>query len=628
MMYSKEDLLISVIFMCLGYIHNHRDHLGKFDQKVDNESFLGYSPVAKAFRVFNIRRQELEETVHATFSEDDEAISQSNTEGDAINFNENRSFPDEPKKLIEALEEEGWITAMQKELNQFERNKVWTLKPHGKTIIRTKEIWKNKMDENGIVIKNKARLVAQVKFPTLPPNNLSPDESRISVNETLFRGMYQANPKKSHLVAVKRIFKYLKGTPNLGLWYHFIKDHILKGDIKLHFVPTNLQLADIFTKPLAEPSFTRLVAKLESTSSNQSQQVSTSTKVNFKCEDGVIAFNNVVALLEHPNELHRPMLSFLSNCWISKALTRQPSVIYVEYLMEFWYTIEGLEIDIELLNFRNLLASEVVLTSHMLKVAKLFQEPKQTLIPPSGEVNADDSADKSLSRNSVQPITLPNAPTDLKSKKKRIPPSSKPKSLYKVRVILPKKQVAETQHAEDTVATANASKSLVAFELVTEQVNQPSTADAKKDLLGSSLSKGFLLLRVIEEEVGDDVTHAPSGPQAFYGAPPSNNNKSHNNNNRGNHKTLGGNKNQGHGNGHQFNWAFTQNTVFGTCNRCGIGHISSQCPTNRDPSTIHTRPFANFVNSHAQSSNACANWHLDIRANSHMTPDLGAMENS
>ncbi|GKC98648.1 retrovirus-related pol polyprotein from transposon TNT 1-94 [Tanacetum coccineum] len=69
----------------------------------------------------------------------------------------------EPKKLIEALEEEGWIIAMQEELNQFERNKVWTLvlKPHGKTIIGTKWIWKNKMDENGRVIKNKARLVAQ-----------------------------------------------------------------------------------------------------------------------------------------------------------------------------------------------------------------------------------------------------------------------------------------------------------------------------------------------------------------------------------------------------------------------------------------------------------------------------------
>ena len=30
---------------------------------------------------------------------------------------------------------------------------------------------------------------------------------------------FQANPKESHLMAVKRIFIYLKGTPNLGLWY-------------------------------------------------------------------------------------------------------------------------------------------------------------------------------------------------------------------------------------------------------------------------------------------------------------------------------------------------------------------------------------------------------------------------
>ncbi|GKE69514.1 hypothetical protein Tco_1527586 [Tanacetum coccineum] len=40
------------------------------------------------------------------------------------------------------------------------------------------------------------------------------------------------------------------------------EDHILEGDIELHFVPTTMKLADIFTKPLAEPSFTRLVAEL------------------------------------------------------------------------------------------------------------------------------------------------------------------------------------------------------------------------------------------------------------------------------------------------------------------------------------------------------------------------------
>ncbi|GKE70413.1 hypothetical protein Tco_1528485, partial [Tanacetum coccineum] len=44
--------------------------------------------------------------------------------------------------------------------------------------------------------------------------------------------------------------------------YHFIRDHISKGDIELHFVPTDLQLADIFIKPLVEPSFTRLVGEL------------------------------------------------------------------------------------------------------------------------------------------------------------------------------------------------------------------------------------------------------------------------------------------------------------------------------------------------------------------------------
>ena len=32
-------------------------------------------------------------------------------------------------------------------------------------------------------------------------------------------GIFQANPKETHLQAVKRIFKYLQGTQNYGLWY-------------------------------------------------------------------------------------------------------------------------------------------------------------------------------------------------------------------------------------------------------------------------------------------------------------------------------------------------------------------------------------------------------------------------
>nr|GEW43315.1 hypothetical protein [Tanacetum cinerariifolium]GEW45244.1 hypothetical protein [Tanacetum cinerariifolium] len=163
--------------------------------------------------------------------------------------------------------------------------------------------------------------------------------------------------------------------------------------------------------------------------------------------------------------------------------------MYVEYLKELWYTTKVKEETktitfllscndltlvkphtITAVSFQKPLASEVALTSDMLKVAKLFKEPEQSLIPPSWEVNADETANKSLSMTFVQPITQPKAPTNQKIKKKRILPSSKPKSPYKVRVILLKKRVVKTQHADNTVATADTTKSLVSSELAKEQV--------------------------------------------------------------------------------------------------------------------------------------------------------------
>ncbi|GKE24001.1 hypothetical protein Tco_1435513, partial [Tanacetum coccineum] len=125
---------------------------------------------------------------------------------------------------------------------------------------------------------------------------------------------YQANPKESHLIAVKRIFrkstlgayqllggklvcwstkkqqsvamssaeaKYVpifcdntsaiailnnpvlhSRTNYIDIRYHFIRDHVLKGDTELNFIPTQYQLADIFTKPLDEPTFKRYIVEL------------------------------------------------------------------------------------------------------------------------------------------------------------------------------------------------------------------------------------------------------------------------------------------------------------------------------------------------------------------------------
>ncbi|KAH0657870.1 hypothetical protein KY289_026618 [Solanum tuberosum] len=69
----------------------------------------------------------------------------------------------EPKQINEAMVDESWIQAMEEELNQCERNQVWTLIERLKncSVIGTKWVFRNKLDENGKVIHNKARLVAQ-----------------------------------------------------------------------------------------------------------------------------------------------------------------------------------------------------------------------------------------------------------------------------------------------------------------------------------------------------------------------------------------------------------------------------------------------------------------------------------
>nr|GEV28433.1 putative reverse transcriptase, RNA-dependent DNA polymerase [Tanacetum cinerariifolium] len=70
---------------------------------------------------------------------------------------------EEPKKVIHSLKDPSWIEAIRKDLLQFKLQEVWTLMdlPYGKRAIGTKRVFRNKKDEIGIVIRNKARLVAQ-----------------------------------------------------------------------------------------------------------------------------------------------------------------------------------------------------------------------------------------------------------------------------------------------------------------------------------------------------------------------------------------------------------------------------------------------------------------------------------
>ncbi|GJZ58248.1 hypothetical protein Tco_0613742 [Tanacetum coccineum] len=73
----------------------------------------------------------------------------------------------------------------------------------------------------------------------------------------------------------------------------------------------------------------------ESSSQSQQQQITHASNVYFEYDDGIIAYNNAIALLEY-----QPMLQFLSKSCVSNALTKQPSAYYSKYLREFWYSVE------------------------------------------------------------------------------------------------------------------------------------------------------------------------------------------------------------------------------------------------------------------------------------------------
>ncbi|KAJ0727195.1 putative RNA-directed DNA polymerase [Helianthus annuus] len=116
-------------------------------------------------------------------------------------------------------------------------------------------------------------------------------------------------------------------------------------------------------------------------------------------------------------------------------------------------------------------------------------------------------------------------------------------------------------------------------------------------------------------------------PQAYFAPRSYNNNRG---NRRGTYRgNSRANSNRGRdnsGNNRQFSWAATQNTVFGHCNRCGIGHLPTQCPNQAGPSRQPSQ--ANFAAFSDTSSQYDVIWKPDTGANDHASPDLASLDNS
>nr|GEY74667.1 retrovirus-related Pol polyprotein from transposon TNT 1-94 [Tanacetum cinerariifolium] len=442
----------------------------------------------------------------------------------------------EPKKLIEALEEEGWVHAMIEERNQFERNKVWTLvpKPYGKTIIGLKWVFRNKMDKEWVVTKNKARLVSKCYR----------QEEGIYYDETF--------TPSARLEAIRIFFAYAS-------YMGFI---VFQMDVKSAFLNGKL-LEEVYVEqpPRFESSeFPNHVCRLnkalyglkqapracEAKEKNAAKCYAQVLWIKSQLADYDVLYDKIPIFCGNTSAIvisNNPVLHSRTkhiDISICTALTKEPLAMYVEYLKEFLYTakVDDATKDISFslpflktnspspaLIFSLLLltdsktdvpippkgtvraelatlgltdkdkpfltSTEIVnssplklnLTSHMLKVAKLSKEPEKSLILPSEGVHAKEFADKSQSKTNVQPLSQSKDPTARKPRKEKITSSSQPKVLQSSMSILTSSPpTTYIQHTEEFVVTDYATKSLDASKLAEAQGIQPSTAETKKEI--------------------------------------------------------------------------------------------------------------------------------------------------
>ncbi|GJU43646.1 retrovirus-related pol polyprotein from transposon TNT 1-94 [Tanacetum coccineum] len=132
----------------------------------------------------------------------------------------------EPKKVANALEGKSWVDAMQEELLQFQIQKVWVLVdlPLGKKTIGLKWVYRNKKDERGVVVHNKARLVAQV---------YQMDVKSAFLYGVIDEEVYVTQPPGfTDLMHPKKVYKVVKALYGLHqaprAWYATLSNFLLK----------------------------------------------------------------------------------------------------------------------------------------------------------------------------------------------------------------------------------------------------------------------------------------------------------------------------------------------------------------------------------------------------------------
>nr|GEX48678.1 retrovirus-related Pol polyprotein from transposon TNT 1-94 [Tanacetum cinerariifolium] len=268
-------------FGCRVIILNTLDHLGKFDGKSDDGFFVGYSINSKAFRVFNTGTKIIEENMHITFLEnklnvvgtrpnwmfDIDSLTMSMNYQPVFTGNQTNGNADPKSSDDEVANDAGKKSTKvpRKENGVQDPAKEGDKNDQEKDLRDQEEPHKLEIDERGIVIRNKARLVAQgytqeegIDYDEVFASVARIEAIKLFLAYASFMGFiaYQMDVKSAFLYGTIKeevyvcqppgfedpyflnkvykvenalyglhqahrawIFRYLKGQPKLGLWY-------------------------------------------------------------------------------------------------------------------------------------------------------------------------------------------------------------------------------------------------------------------------------------------------------------------------------------------------------------------------------------------------------------------------
>nr|GEX62797.1 retrovirus-related Pol polyprotein from transposon TNT 1-94 [Tanacetum cinerariifolium] len=236
----KPNLNYFRVFGCKCFILNTKDYLTKFDPKSYEGVFLGYSQNSKAYIILNKQKIKVKESLNVTFDE----------------------TPPPPK--TSPLEDD--------ELVEEEAIEELVPNPMDMTIIGTKWVYRNKLDENGVVTRNKARLVAQgynqqeeIDYDETYAPVARPESIKIllayacvldfklyqmDAKSAFFNGfingeVYMAQPlgytdfaKPNYVYRLKKALYGLKQAPKA--WYDRLKAFLIKHDYSMGMVDNTL----------------------------------------------------------------------------------------------------------------------------------------------------------------------------------------------------------------------------------------------------------------------------------------------------------------------------------------------------------------------------------------------------